>query len=466
MFDGQSIVGQSGRLLGLIQRFECKTGLDFGCGKAEYYGKPDKNGQTLQNALLEAGLEKITLYDPAVPDFSAEPVGPFDAVWATDVLEHIPEDSIFGVVDRLFGLAGKVVLVSVACYEARKTLPNGQNAHLTVKPPAFWAEVFAKAAEKRPEVKYKLVCRETPEKDEVFGNAHVHSGPMVLKMKSKNCVDVSEIQKNMRETQAALIPWVMPCKPHAKRAILIGGAPSLPDSLEEIKADVAAGGVPVCVKASHDWLIANGVIPRLCSMLDPRPHVKDWVQNPHSAVTYLVASMIHPNVARHLAARRAKVRLYHAAVGAEEAKYALGGLTIAGGSTSGLRATHALTVMGFRRFKFYGFDSSYRDDGVDKIGSAHSKRPRNDYLWARPEPRGLMEIEIVGQAVRPEVVADGERWYYTDPELLCQVRDLEVVLGMMRGCEFEFGGDGLFQAYGRMWLDRQREFPSFEEMLA
>lgn len=465
-FDGRSIVPQVGRILSLARRYECKTALDFGCGKAEYYDKADKDGVTLAQALADTGIEEITRYDPAVPRFAKPPEGTFDIVWCTDVLEHIPESDVGAVVDRLFALAGKVLLVSVSCSPAVKALPNGENAHVTLKTPEFWGEMFdaaAKRAENRP---YKLVCRETDKPDTVLGTAHANIGPASVRVKSKNCVPTAEIQANMRGTQAALIPWMQAAREHDRKAIVIGGAPSLPSCLDEIRADVAAGGFVLCVKASHDWLIENGIVPRLCSMLDPRPHVKEWVQKPHPDVTYLIASMIHPTVAAHLAACRAKMRVYHAAVGAEEAKFALGGLTVAGGSTSGMRAVHCLHVMGFRSFKLYGFDSSYRLDGEDAIQSAHAKRPRTDHLWARPAQKSVLEIETVGMPFSDKPPDTEHQWFKTDPELLCQVRDLETLLQVMRSCRFEFGGDGLFQAYGRAVLDLWAGYPELDEVLA
>jgi hypothetical protein len=102
------------------------TVLDFGCGKAllikilcELYPKTEFYG-----------------YDPAIPGRSVLSVREADFVICTDVLEHIPEAEIEGIVTALADLSDKVFFV-LHHAPSVKRLPNGQNAHCTVKP-AFW----------------------------------------------------------------------------------------------------------------------------------------------------------------------------------------------------------------------------------------------------------------------------------------------------------------------------------------
>jgi hypothetical protein len=47
---------------------------------------------------------------------------------------------------RLFGYARRFVFANVACYPAAKTLPNGENAHCTIRPVEFWREIFDTSA--------------------------------------------------------------------------------------------------------------------------------------------------------------------------------------------------------------------------------------------------------------------------------------------------------------------------------
>jgi len=141
-FSGRGCLKHAGKILELADQVGARSALDFGCGKAVQFsdtvpGHPD--GTTLESIL---GFE-VTKYDPAVPRFSEEPTGKFDLVWATDVLEHVPEEDIDYVVHRLGALTRKALFVTVGSGPAKKTLPNGENAHVTQKPADWWEARFA-----------------------------------------------------------------------------------------------------------------------------------------------------------------------------------------------------------------------------------------------------------------------------------------------------------------------------------
>lgn len=57
-----------------------------------------------------------------------------DAVFCFDVLEHLFIADVPTMVDELFTLADKLLVVNVACYDASALLPCGENAHTTVRP--------------------------------------------------------------------------------------------------------------------------------------------------------------------------------------------------------------------------------------------------------------------------------------------------------------------------------------------
>ena len=52
-----------------------------------------------------------------------------------DVLEHIFINDIPWVLKELFENAKQCVIINVAFYKAAALLPNGENAHITVRPP-------------------------------------------------------------------------------------------------------------------------------------------------------------------------------------------------------------------------------------------------------------------------------------------------------------------------------------------
>ena len=102
--------------------------LDYGCGKAQFH---------------DASWNAVK-YDPAIPKFSTRPTGRFDLVISTDVLEHIPEEHIENTIADIFNYSDRWVFVSVCCREAKEILPNGMNAHATVKPESWWKDKFSK----------------------------------------------------------------------------------------------------------------------------------------------------------------------------------------------------------------------------------------------------------------------------------------------------------------------------------
>ena len=99
-------------------------------------------------------------YDPCYEACCQLPEGKFDGVISTDVLEHCIEEDIPWIVAEMFAYANRFVFAAIACYPAKTTLPNGENAHATVRPIDWWKQVFTDAGNKHPEVMWKLFVEE------------------------------------------------------------------------------------------------------------------------------------------------------------------------------------------------------------------------------------------------------------------------------------------------------------------
>jgi hypothetical protein len=137
----------------LAQRTGAKTILDYGCGKGQLYRERDlrlPGGLTVASVKEHWGAEHIHLYDPGVEEYAKRPEGQFDGLVSTDVLEHIPEEDIGWVLGECFAFARKFVYMNIASYPAKKILPNGWNAHVTVQPPEWWRERIKQAAANWP----------------------------------------------------------------------------------------------------------------------------------------------------------------------------------------------------------------------------------------------------------------------------------------------------------------------------
>ena len=68
----------------------------------------------------------------------------FDGIYSTDVMEHIPEEVIPSVFDWIFSHAEKFVFLGISTELAIAILPNGENAHCTIKSIEWWADMVNK----------------------------------------------------------------------------------------------------------------------------------------------------------------------------------------------------------------------------------------------------------------------------------------------------------------------------------
>lgn len=130
-----------------VDRFGARTILDYGSGKGKQYepqGLTLPDGRKVKN-IPDFWQVKVTCYDPGYPPHMQLPKGRFDGVVCTDVLEHCPKEDIPWIVDEIFSFARKFVFATVATYPAKKSLPDGRNAHVTIESPEWWRRVFDEA---------------------------------------------------------------------------------------------------------------------------------------------------------------------------------------------------------------------------------------------------------------------------------------------------------------------------------
>lgn len=116
-----------------IEEYKITSILDFGCGKGN-----------IMTALKEKypNLE-IYGYDPGREEFSSLPSN-IDMIISTDVLEHIEPELLDNTLIDLAKRTNKVMVHLIACHPAKKSLPDGRNAHLIVENPSWWKEKLQK----------------------------------------------------------------------------------------------------------------------------------------------------------------------------------------------------------------------------------------------------------------------------------------------------------------------------------
>jgi len=152
-FPGQSLFAQATRIKSMIERTNAELILDYGSGKGKQYDPhPIKIGGVGEwpNIIEYWDVSEVVCFDPSYEPFNKLPQGKFDGVISTDVLEHCPEEDIPWILDEIFGYAKKFVFANIACYPAKKHLPNGENAHCTIKPPEWWQVHLEETAKHHP----------------------------------------------------------------------------------------------------------------------------------------------------------------------------------------------------------------------------------------------------------------------------------------------------------------------------
>ena len=139
-YPGNNLKPQLHHIVDLVQDTKSETLLDYGCGKGLQYTKWKHHE--------ELGVMP-ELYDPGVPEYEVLPAGPFDGVYSTDVMEHIPKEQIPETFNNIFSKAERFVFLAICTRPSIAVLPNGENAHCTVEPMGFWVEMVNKHAPKQ-----------------------------------------------------------------------------------------------------------------------------------------------------------------------------------------------------------------------------------------------------------------------------------------------------------------------------
>lgn len=155
--------------------------------------------------------------------------------------------------------------------------------------------------------------------------------------------------------------------------IIVGGGPSLTETVERIRAKKAAGAKILAINVSHDWLIERGIVPDYAMMGDAR----EWVDyiTPRDDVKYILFSQVPektlerfiPFAANTFIAHTDPVMLPIGCSGADLMRTAYPGRVFSifsFGVTVGITSITACEMMGFESSECHGFDSSMRDDGT------------------------------------------------------------------------------------------------------
>lgn len=228
-------------------------------------------------------------------------------------------------------------------------------------------------------VSYKLTNGRIPDKASVccfHGNPRPHQAKgwvpevwcingLVRAQLDKICnTEKQGLLDNVASAVKRDLPWLDLVAPHDGHAVIVGGGPSLDETLEAIKWRKSLGQTVWALNGSADWLKIRGIIPDYHICVDARPDNSRFFKRPDGETKYLIGSQCDASIFKALDGQ--DITLWHP--NSEGVPESLAGEKarpvhlIGGGSTVGLCAIVLAFALGYRKIHLHGFDSSYRED--------------------------------------------------------------------------------------------------------
>jgi len=227
---------------------------------------------------------------------------------------------------------------------------------------------------------------------------------------------------------------------------VVGFGPSLHDTWREIKHPF------VTVSGALDFMQDKGVIPDYHAECDGRDYKTKHLEHANHTTKYFMASVCNPRMWDLL--EGCHVEYWHTANGQHVVdwigKNDLGSVLIAGGSNIGLTAIHVGGILGYRKFRLYGFDGNFRGD-VRHAGKHYAEpqrrivRTANGHRWdTSPQMSHAcdeflrlyddqnIKCEIVGDCLLADLVEEADRarafwvdlWSAFSEEMLPEIRQI------------------------------------------
>ena len=103
-----------------------KSIIDYGCGQSRFLD------------VLDLGYSfKKFRFDPTIPSYAELPAERADLLINIDVLEHIEEDDLDEVIADMRRVCRNAIII-IDTKPAKHKLSDGRNAHVTLRPHAWW----------------------------------------------------------------------------------------------------------------------------------------------------------------------------------------------------------------------------------------------------------------------------------------------------------------------------------------
>jgi hypothetical protein len=145
-------------------KYEVTSLLDYGCGGSDW-DTVNFDEETAATAKEFFGIDTVSYYEPARDIDERQKV---ECVSCFDVLEHVFISDVVTVLRDIFSYAEKLVVINIACYDSAAKLPNGENAHITVRDPMWWKGILDSVSIEFPSVNVLFIASPAYRSAQVF----------------------------------------------------------------------------------------------------------------------------------------------------------------------------------------------------------------------------------------------------------------------------------------------------------
>jgi hypothetical protein len=354
--------------------------------------------------------------------------------YCTDVMEHIPEQKVGRVLQNVL-MAARHVFFSISTTEDRCGQLIGETLHLTVQSYAWWLGLFQ-------HLKCSIhFAQDLGTSCLFYVSAWSHGEDVVDTMSLNSTVEL--VRKNVAHNIAQ--GW-QPVHPHVTNdmeVMILGGGPSMPAFLEDIREKKKHGVKLVTLNGAYNWALAHDLAPLNTIIVDARAFNARFTKPVRDDCTYLIASQCDPAVFAGLPKDRTFI--WHTSAEMIQdllRKQYETSFPVPGGSTVLLRAIPLLRMLGYKRFHLYGCDSCLMTapDGPETERVHHAyPQPEND------DPASIA-VNVTGTS----------RIFHCYPWMISQAQEMQdVIRGLGEEIELEIYGDGLLayllRSAAEMW---------------
>lgn len=269
-------------------------------------------------------------------------------------------------------------------------------------------------------------------------------------------INEEKVKRNIHTNLTQIPTWFGDLfYPNGYKAIIVSAGPSMEKYVEQLNLkermeDPKRDFLVFCVKHSLPRLLAMGIEPDFCVILDGRPFEEDSTHGKNrkelfkeipERTIFMVASMSHPGYANYLLVNGARVLGWHTQVSGID-EFRKNGMIkeaiISGGTSSGTRCIGIANAMGIRDFTLVSFDSCIHNPTEEQLAEK-DKKGRIKYKpvdLPLKNPKDQVKGSVAGKLdeVAEDLEKDGlvlqagvAKRFYTTGELLAQAHDFEKI---------------------------------------